>query len=185
MLVGTRNWNTKSALPPDLQKLDHDSLTQGDTLIPVTVFERRIRYRWYFAIPALLALALVVLITLAACLLMILRRGMPSRIDHYLKHLSSGRLLGAVQYPAEDKETPTKVWIKQVGRRQSDLHRHGAAYGAPSVSTPFFAQPTPYPDKSSELVNHFSITGGSPPKGGYAKINTYDRPADEIFGQAR
>ena len=186
MLVGTRNWNTKSNLPPNLQK--RDGVAQLEET-PVCGHHLRAPDSLQVVLcnSSLLSLALVALITIAALLLMLFGGGTPSRVDYYLKHLSSGRLLVAAKYPAEDKEAPTKVWIKQVGRRQSDLHRHGVAYGAPSLSTPFSLQPTAYPEKPPVMVTSTDqpLNGGSPSKGRYANVDSYDRPADEIFGQAR
>ena len=185
MLVGTRSWNTKSNVPSNLQKRDEGLADGEDALVPVTIFERQVRYHWYYAIPAVLSLALVALICLSAFLLLIFGNGRPSRIDHYLKNLSAGRLLGAAHYPAEPKEAPTREWIARVGKKQSDLHMYGFAHGAPSLSTPFFGDHTAYDGKSSEAVNMQPINRGSVPKGGHAKVNTYDQPGDEIFGHAK
>lgn len=123
MLVGTRSWGSGTELPPNLQKRDGASgnnISQG--LVPVTVYEQQIRYRWVFAIPAFLALLLFVLVLLAAMVSVLSRRGLPARVRYYLFHLSSGRLLAENQYPGEcDKLAPTNQWLARVGKRPSSL----------------------------------------------------------------
>ncbi|ETI21274.1 hypothetical protein G647_07619 [Cladophialophora carrionii CBS 160.54] len=137
MLVGTRSWDSGNGLPPNLQKRDAASASSGETgqpLVPVTIYERQIRYHWPFAIPALLALLLFVVVLLAALLSVLAGKGVPARVRHYLFHLSSGRLLGEIHYPGEcDKLAPTNQWLARVGKRPSDLHtyvQHTSGVGA-------------------------------------------------------
>ncbi|KAJ9602902.1 hypothetical protein H2200_012682 [Cladophialophora chaetospira] len=145
MLVGTRSWNSGKALPPHLQKRDTSSSAQDvQSLVPVTVFERRIRYHWPFAVPALLALLLVMVVLLMAAVSLVSGRGLPARVRHYLFHLSSGRLLGELQYPQEcDKLAPTNQWLARVGKRPSDLQNYYGGHrsrGMGAASTPFLGQ---------------------------------------------
>jgi hypothetical protein len=189
-LIGTRSWNTKSLLPANLQnpgnkKRQSDSTdddTGGQTRVPVKLYARRIRYRWYFAIPAILSLLLIGLICSAAILLFIFRRGTPARIDHYLTHLSSGRLLGAMQFPNEDKDAPTTQWIKSVGRQKSDLDKMYPAYRGEISTTgglsPYFAQPTGYGARQAPASPDYDTTRrpGSAGGKGYMQVSTQDRP---------
>ena len=123
MFVGTRSWGTGSAPPPNLQKRDESSSTaNGQMLVPVTVFDREIRYHWPFAVPALLSLLLSVLVTSAALLSVVFGKGAPGRVRYYLYRLSSGRLLGSTRYPEDcDSLAPTRLWISRVGEKPCDL----------------------------------------------------------------
>ena len=144
MLVGTRSWDSGKALPPDLQEPDvAGSIESNDGLVPVTVYERQIRYHWPFAIPALLALLLFILVLLAALVSLLSGKGVPVRVRHYLFHLSSGRLLGQAQYPGEcDKLAPTNQGIAIVGKRPSDLQTYyvGRPGGVGGANSPFLDQ---------------------------------------------
>jgi hypothetical protein len=133
MLIGTRSWASGKALPSNLQKRDESSSGGGDetTTVPITVYNRRIRYHWPFAIPAFLSLLLFVAVLLAALVSFLSGRGVPARVRHYLFHLSSGRLLGEMQYPGDcDRRAPTKEWISRVGSRPSDLQYYTGDSGA-------------------------------------------------------
>lgn len=190
MFVGTRSWNTKSQLPPNTQdpkvkkrqSSSAESSDDGTTLVPVKLYRRQIRYRWRFAIPAVLSLLLIALILAMAFLLFVFRRATPARIDHYLTHLSSGRLLGAMQYPSEDKVAPTSEWIKRVGRQKSDLDKMFPTYrgGVPTSGglSPFFAQPTGYWDRHSPASSDYDMTRGLVSSGGkgYIQLTTRERP---------
>jgi hypothetical protein len=189
-LVGTRGWNTKSLLPPNLQdpkkkKRQSDGTNsddEGSTRVPVKLYARRIRYRWYFAIPAILSLLLIGLIVAVAIILFIFRRGTPERIEHYLTHLSSGRLLGAIQYPSEDKAAPTGEWIKRVGRQKSDLDKMFPTYRGEMSTTgglsPYFGQPTSYGARHSPASPDYDPARrpGSAGGKGYMQVSTQDRP---------
>ncbi len=199
-LIGTRSWNRASDwLPPNLQdpkykKRQAVSIADedGQIRVPVQVYQRKIRYHWYFAIPALASLLLVALIVVGAFLLMVFGRGTPSRIDHYLVHLSSGRLLGSMQYPSEDKDAPTIEWIIKVGRKQSDLQRLAAAYDG-EMSTglsPYFKQQTGGGNKTLPSASDYdtrSIPMGPMDPGGkgYVEVSTQEQQGDEIFGRAK
>jgi len=132
MLIGTKSWGSGKALPPNLQKRDGSS-GGGDekTTVPITVYNRRIQYHWPFAIPAFLSLFLFGVVIFAAVVSFLSGRGVPARVRHYLFHLSSGRLVGAMQYPGEcDIRAPTNEWIARVGSKASDLrysNRNGDA----------------------------------------------------------
>ena len=199
-LMGTRSWNRASDwLPPNLQdpksnrrQAESVSDRDGQTRVPVQVYQRKIRYHWYFAIPALASLLLVGLVVALALLLMMFGRGTPSRIDHYLVHLSSGRLLGSMQYPSEDKDAPTTEWITRVGCKESDLHRLAAAYNGEVSSglSPYFKQPTVYGDKGPPPGSDYDprpIPMGpiNPGGKGYMQVSTHEQQGGEIFARAK
>lgn len=122
------------------------------------------------------------LVVALAFLLMVFGRGTPSRIDHYLVHLSSGRLLGSMQYPSEDKDAPTTEWITRVGRKQSDLDRLAAAYngGMSSGLSRYFKQPTGYGDKgpppgSDYDPRQISMGPIDPGGKGYMQVSTHEQ----------
>ncbi|KAJ4539556.1 hypothetical protein HRR80_007249 [Exophiala dermatitidis] len=130
MLIGTRSWISGSDLPGNLQKRDgvgnnnNTATKEHQATVPVTLYERRIRYHWTFAIPAFMALALFLLVLSATVIAMLSRRGVPEKVRHYLHHLSSGRLLGILQYPDERGSlAPTKEWIARVGTKPGDLNK--------------------------------------------------------------
>ncbi|KAL2402668.1 hypothetical protein ABEF93_003030 [Exophiala dermatitidis] len=130
MLIGTRSWISGSDLPGNLQKRDgvgnnnNTATEEHQATVPVTLYERRIRYHWTFAIPAFMALALFLLVLSATVIAMLSRRGVPEKVRHYLHHLSSGRLLGILQYPDERGSlAPTKEWIARVGTKPGDLNK--------------------------------------------------------------
>ncbi|KIW33695.1 uncharacterized protein PV07_00523 [Cladophialophora immunda] len=137
MLVGTRSWNSGKKLPANLQKRDDDgpSTSSSDqAIVPVSVYRRQIRYHWQFAIPAFLALGLFLVVLLAALVSVVSGRGLPARVRHYLFHLSSGRMLGEMQYAGEcDKLAPTNEWLARVGSRRSDLRAY-VSHNASGVS---------------------------------------------------
>ena len=203
-LMGSRSWNTKADwLPPNLQDPTYKRKRQavssqdedGQTLVPMQVYHRTIRYRWYFAIPAAASLLLMGLVVLGALLLMVFGKGTPARINHFLVHLSSGRLLGSMQYPSEDKDAPTQEWISRVGRKESDLYRVSPAYSGEMSSglSPFFGQSTGYGEKVSTPNDDYDTRDSQPMPmrplssggKGYVQVNTHDQRVEEVDGWGR
>lgn len=174
LMTGTRSWNTGPSLPPNLQKRDSSSSGSSQNLVSVTIYRDAIRYHWPYAIPALLALALVGLITITAVFMMFSKRGAPARIQYYARHLSAGRLLGSLNYPGEsDREAPTKEWIAVTGRKESDLrerrpiHRPLTPIDPPKIDMS-------YQDSISSSFREemrTSMTGGGEGKG-YMRVET-------------
>lgn len=140
-MQGSKSWvsltgNANSTLAK------RDSLAkgnQGQTLVPVRVYRKQVQYHWLYAVPAVMAVGLFLVVLLGAvCLSMI--RGGPGRIRHYLNHLSSGRLLAAEQYPGQaEKMAPTKIWLMQVGKNLVDIVQ---PYGV-NVQFPYQSSVTP------------------------------------------
>lgn len=182
MLVGTRKWGSDSSLPPNLQKRDESSSTEkGEMLVPVTVYDREIRYHWPFAVPALLSLLLGGLVASAALLSVFLGRGAPERVRYYLYGLSSGRLLGSTQYPEEcDSLAPTRLWIARIGERPCDLevNRQPTKFtGRPLI---IHEKPDGVADvREMEPTTIAEHTSGHVPPAGYMKV-----PANEQVGNS-
>ncbi|KAK6365158.1 hypothetical protein LTR64_008821 [Lithohypha guttulata] len=137
LLTGTRGWNTQTLTPDNLlpnprKRKRQSQIAQGKaesrTLVRVTIYKRRIRYRWRFAIPAFLSIALVGLISMGALILYILRKTTFAKINHYLRQLLAGRLLCAMQYPGKgDQKASTEEWLSQVGHKPVQVNEQGAA----------------------------------------------------------
>lgn len=110
-IEGTRGW----AEEVDLTKRDDNSSASGSTLVPVLVYQKRVQYKWLYAIPAFVALGLFGLLALASVVFSLVRQG-PARVRYYLNQLSAGRLLAMQHYPGQcEKGAPTKTWIDRVG----------------------------------------------------------------------
>lgn len=119
-LVGTKSWISGNQLPPDLQKRQSSIISSGQTAnqVPVHVYERKIRYRWAFGIPAALSLIMVGIICLAALGSLLSGRGTPTRVRHYMWRLSAGRILASFTYPRDGTiGSDTKRWTHEVGRK--------------------------------------------------------------------
>lgn len=124
-LQGSRGWVEEV----NLTKRDAESSTSGVTLVPVLVYQKKVQYKWLYAIPALVALGFFGLLALASVILSVVRQG-PARVRYYLNQLSAGRLLAMQHYPGQcDKGAPTRVWIDRVGTLDVDITQSSAAGG--------------------------------------------------------
>jgi hypothetical protein len=93
-------------------------------LVPlqVTPTVSRIKYHWPFAIPALLAALLLVIITLLAFLTVCLRGAGIVRMQRHLKQISPGRIFTTFLYPEHGGSTiRSRDWSRQLGKRMIDL----------------------------------------------------------------
>ena len=126
-LLGTRSWNSGDSLAPRLASRDTSSTSPASPshpLVPIVEYTHQIRYNWLFAIPALMLLVLSLLVLLVSTMFILTRRATPSRIEHFINHLSAGRLFTTYLYPGEcDGLAPTKTWIKKVGKKGVRLDR--------------------------------------------------------------
>lgn len=143
LMTGTRGWgtgNTTNALgghsPSKLSKRQDSEDDQRSVMVPVRLYEKKIRYHWVYGIPAFMALALFLGILAGSCCCMLFQRGGPKRTRYYLNHLSAGRLLAEQKYPGTvDRQADTKTWIKLAGRHPVDLQKDvGHGYGGATVS---------------------------------------------------
>lgn len=152
-MTGTRGWgtgrttdatggNSPSSSSNKLRKRQSDSNDDNDepsVLVPVRLYERRIRYRWVYGIPAFMVLALFVTIVAGSCCCVMFQRAGPKRTRYYLNHLSAGRLLAEQRYPGSaDRQADTRTWVKLAGKRPvalNDLDGIGTttAYRSPAA----------------------------------------------------
>ena len=93
-------------------------------LAPVTVIPTvsQIKYHWPFAIPALLALLLLIIITLLVFITACFRRAGISRMRFHLQQVSPGRIFTTVLYPEQSAiGVSSKDWNKHNGKKMIDL----------------------------------------------------------------
>ena len=171
-MMGTKSWNSETT-STDLAGLsehsESPSTTNGPRLVPVTVYRLRIRYHWRYAIPAALTLFLFLIILFLGCISVLFRRASPSRMRHYLFHLSAGRLLAQSQYPGVcDKCAPTSEWVQQIGKQKCDL-ASGDNRGA-KVATGYGYLP---PNNGMQVHG----MGGRAEKTGYSNSDVYAVPS--------
>jgi hypothetical protein len=123
-LIGTRGWVENRALPPNLQGEDmkqKKDLISSNTIdaissrVPVRVYVRQIRYRWLYSTPAGLILLFAVIICAATLAAVLSGKGTIRRIEHYLNHLSVGRLLVANETKVKDFNSTTRDWLNELG----------------------------------------------------------------------
>lgn len=122
----------------DSDKLSLNPLTGPGTAKPITVFKRRIRYHWPFAIPAFIVLlAFLVTIALAITVCWTNRFGLGS-IRQALHRTSMGRILGELLFaevvsPSSSSSSPrleqTSAWIRNVGLLEVDFSKGYPARG--------------------------------------------------------
>ena len=126
-LIGTRSWNSGDSLPPHLISRDTSSSAPSSPShpsVPIVEYTHQIKYNWLFAIPALILIVLSLLVLLVSLLFILTRRATPARIEHFIYHLSAGRLFTTYLYPGRcDGLAPTKIWIKKVGKKAVRLDR--------------------------------------------------------------
>lgn len=92
--------------------------------IPVVVYEKRIRYRYFFGIPAFIALALTTAVFFTCLVLFAVRRTGPSKLRKYLDETSAGRILTAnvsnsrpgTPGPLINSREPAGVWAVTAGK---------------------------------------------------------------------
>jgi hypothetical protein len=133
-VVGTKSW-LPSPPPTGLQKRE-SQITQV-AVVSVTVYSRRIQYKWLFAIPAALALAISGLIGLTTFALVVVGHARPSKVKTYLNALSPGRILATFVYPNEcDSQAPTDTWVKSVGSKKIAISKHGFPTARDPVAHP-------------------------------------------------
>jgi hypothetical protein len=119
-VVGTKSWSPS----PPLTGLQKRSSQVAQ--VPVTVYSRRVQYRWLFAIPAGLALVISGLIGLTTFAMMVVGHARPSKMKTYLDALSPGRILTTFVYPNEcDQHASTGTWVQIVGGKKDVLSKHG------------------------------------------------------------
>ncbi|KAK3708113.1 hypothetical protein LTR37_011617 [Vermiconidia calcicola] len=138
-LIGTRGWlSSRNALPPNLQgslRKRDETMARRSSLngqVPVYVYQRMVRYRWVYGIPAALCLLLAAIICVAAIVAVTSGKSSIPWIRYYLNRLSAGRLLAALKVGEHDYDSDTKVWLAADGRRRLSLPVSGPVLGTVS-----------------------------------------------------
>ncbi|KAH0845116.1 hypothetical protein AYO21_01623 [Fonsecaea monophora] len=179
-VVGTRS--LQQPLQRSLQKRDDSSSSQGGDedptlLMPVTVFERRVRYHMVYGIPAFMTLLGTLCVLVAVLVVLCLGRAGTAKMRRYLDRTSPGRLMTSHAtldshthiHPFESESEKyrsdtggsrrsTKDWITTQGRREITLSQ--AADGsiivedpqAERARLPVVEQVTRFPDKSGAVT---------------------------------
>ena len=132
-LIGTRGWlSPRDTLPANLQEgsllqqRDESTTARGaDRRVPVYAYQRVVRYRWVYGIPAALALLLTAIICFTALVAAVSGKGSIPRIRYYLNRLSAGRLLTALKSNTNDYDSDTKTWLDERGREPLTLPQSG------------------------------------------------------------
>lgn len=135
---GTKGWEYNEA--SELNKRDENSgnTSNGQTLVPVLLYAKRVQYNWVYGIPAFIVLAVCGLVLLISILFAFARQG-TARIRYYLNQLSAGRLLVTQHYPGQcDKGAETKFWIETVGKEIVDITQNPASRPPHSQNLPLF-----------------------------------------------
>ncbi|KIY01016.1 uncharacterized protein Z520_03682 [Fonsecaea multimorphosa CBS 102226] len=158
---------TRSLQPPQqqtLQKRDGSS-SQDDTtvLVPVTVYERRVRYHLIYGIPAIMTAFGTFCVLITVLVVLCLGRAGTTKMRRYLDRTSPGRLVTSQPYTKSPVTTTsgkgtgrsrsTKEWIKTHGGKEITLSQ--AEDGSIVIeepqaecAKPLLQKITQYPDKS-------------------------------------
>lgn len=114
---------TKSQLPPEsLQNLAKRDEPTTTVQVPITIYTRRVRFRYRYGIPAFLVLALGAGITLVAFVFLVIGRATPSTIRRYLDQTSAGRIFTTFLYTNDCPPGTTRAnWARLVGRKRIDV----------------------------------------------------------------
>ena len=129
LVVGTRSISDAATVQPqkkvgNLTKRADGSAPRAGENIPVSYFERRIRYHFVYAIPAFIVLFLTIAIFLLALTTVVLGQSSPRKMRKYLNETSAGRILAAGLYadaPIGRDGEATGRWLAGVGKRQITL----------------------------------------------------------------
>lgn len=116
---------SRSYADADFAKRLLNPVTGPSKFRPITVFERRIRYHWPFAIPAFIVI-LAFLITIASAIAVCWtnRFGLGS-LRAALHKTSIGRVLGELLYPEVSLlNSNTSAWVHNVGKLEVDFSNH-------------------------------------------------------------
>lgn len=123
MVLGTRGLHPADDTP--LRKRDASPAAGTDTPT-ITTYERRVRYRYAYGIPAFLTLLVTASILLTTSGLMLFGSAGPSHMRLFLDHTSAGRFLTAQQAGyGQAIPVETKAWVSSVGRQRFTLGSHG------------------------------------------------------------
>lgn len=129
-----------------------------------TVYTNGVQYNWLYGIPALLLLAIYVLLLAICIFLLVSRQFTIGLLRHMLNQTAAGRAVTAERYGHSDENhAPTRYWADTVGSEQIKItkdvpktgfgqaaasnissplnHNPGGFYGHPGAPTSPFGQP--------------------------------------------
>jgi hypothetical protein len=120
-VVGTKGWGLSSAASGQLKTIVKHASDGNDaqqTLVPITIYEKRIRYQILYAIPAFIMLAVTVAVFCSVSVLAVMGRTGPGRMRKFLEATSAGRIIGKFLWAEKGAGKGTKEWIEAVGTRR-------------------------------------------------------------------
>ncbi|KAL5360297.1 hypothetical protein BJX96DRAFT_165054 [Aspergillus floccosus] len=131
-VVGTRGWGLRAAasdvgIPNENGSITRRSTTStsdSDTTVPVAVYERKIRYRIPFAIPAFVIAAVTLGVLVGLVVLLGLRRTGIGRLKLFLEGTSVGRVLAVLLF---EIDTADAGWMKAVREKRVKITRESVA----------------------------------------------------------
>ncbi|RDL37936.1 uncharacterized protein BP5553_05369 [Venustampulla echinocandica] len=122
-VVGTKGWGLSSVASGHSKTiLKRASEGNGDdapqSQVPITIYEKRIRYRILYAIPAFIIAAITVAVICTVSVLAIMGRTGLKQMRKFLDAASAGRIVGRLLWPEKGTGKGTKDWIEAVGTRR-------------------------------------------------------------------
>lgn len=114
-VVGTKGWGLTSVAAAGSSGSNHDAVQ--DSTVPVTLYERRVRYHMLFAIPAFVVLAMFVGLVIFMLVLAVTKKTSFAKMHRLLDGTSAGRIMGLHLWPEDGSGLTTKQWIQEVGPR--------------------------------------------------------------------
>lgn len=90
--------------------------------VPVHIFNRRVKYKLPYAVPAFVVLAFALAALGLGLVAVVLRGATPNRVRSFLTQLSAGRIMTATLLPGVGvKGEPTETWLSRQGRVTVDI----------------------------------------------------------------
>lgn len=131
-----------------------NNATENTVAILVTPIISQVKYHWPYAIPALLAALVLLLITLAAITTFLFGHNSIARLRLHLQRLSPGRIFTTMIYPNEPNgmTTKSKEWAKVAGQTSVDLSGERPTV-AGVVGTP--EKPHVFSQTKPAALNHY------------------------------
>ena len=128
-VVGTRGQVPRPDPPGlgpayDVGKAEKEKRAEGDedAMVPIHIFNRRVKYKFPYAIPAFVVLALVLATASFVFVAVVFRGATPRRMRMFLTRLSAGRVMTATLLQEGGKgDAPTQRWLDTQGRVPVDI----------------------------------------------------------------
>lgn len=128
-VAGTKGWGLPSAAAvakaAKVGARADPALLLTEVEVPIVVYEKYIRYRIPFAVPAFLVLGLTVAVLIALIVLLIAGRTGSNLMRRFLEDISVGRAMGVLLWPEKKKGLGTEEWVESVGTRSVTIGREG------------------------------------------------------------